>query len=176
MIKYVQNAHGHKSTIQKHHDFTRRTIELWTRQAAFFRGQIHGPLCLHCWTSAAADQWWCPKLYSTLQTAGVQLINEKQDSSKITVLFDYRSRQHSCKLQWGTFDGEIELLQHYYLGNLDSSRNPAHGDIRWKSPIGSSYWLIARAFMPVVKRRNVLNCKINRLSSPDLQKREVELF
>lgn len=63
------------------------------------------------------------KLYSALQTAGVELINEKQDSSRITVLFDYHSRQQTCNLQWGTFDGEIELLQHYYLGNLDSSAN-----------------------------------------------------
>ncbi|MEF3304280.1 hypothetical protein [Paenibacillus sp. GYB003] len=69
-------------------------------------------------------------LHSVLQAAGVKLINEKQGSSNITVFFDYHSRHYSYNLQWGTFDGEIELLQHYYLGNLNSSTYPSQGDVQ----------------------------------------------
>ncbi|RKN85623.1 hypothetical protein [Paenibacillus ginsengarvi] len=59
------------------------------------------------------------KLSRVLQASGVELGEERQDAISFTRWFAAQGVCRSLTLRWGTFEGEIELLMHYYLGNLD---------------------------------------------------------
>lgn len=59
-------------------------------------------------------------LKSSLRAAGVKLGDEERNTLGVTRTFDYGGERRTFALRWGTFEGEIELLMHYYLGNLDA--------------------------------------------------------
>ncbi|RKN74978.1 hypothetical protein [Paenibacillus ginsengarvi] len=60
------------------------------------------------------------KLTRVLRASGVELVEERRDAVSFTSWFVVGGVRRSLTLRWGTFEGEIELLMHYYLGNLDT--------------------------------------------------------
>jgi hypothetical protein len=70
------------------------------------------------------------KIGSVLRAAGLRLSEEKRDAASITRVADYRGKRREFALRWGTFEGELELLTDYYLGNLESCFARARDDDR----------------------------------------------
>ncbi|TMV47538.1 hypothetical protein FE783_21300 [Paenibacillus mesophilus] len=60
------------------------------------------------------------KIGSIFRTIGLRLGEEEGDPAWITRVADYRGERHAFALRWGTFEGELELLTDYYLGNLSA--------------------------------------------------------
>jgi hypothetical protein len=60
------------------------------------------------------------KIRSVFHTIGLRLGEEERDPAWITRVADYRGERQAFALRWGTFEGELELLTDYYLGNLSA--------------------------------------------------------
>lgn len=64
----------------------------------------------------------------TLHNAGYTIGEEERERDRITRIVDCRGERQSFTLRYGTFEGELELLMDYYLGNLEYA--PARDDDR----------------------------------------------